>query len=115
LGFAGHSHVWRRVGLSPAKDRKRLYAQIPWDVDVLVTHGPPFGILDTAPISGLHEGCSELLDAVERVRSKLHVFGHIHTAYGIFQTEHSTFVNASWLGTHNDPDKAPFVFEMTRK
>jgi predicted phosphohydrolase len=102
-------------GLSSAKDRKRLYARIPWDIDVLITHGPPFGILDTAPISGLHEGCHELLDAVLRVQPKLHVFGHIHTAYGIFRTEHTTFVNASRWGLHHDPDKAPFVFEMTRK
>jgi Icc-related predicted phosphoesterase len=101
-------------GLSSAKDRKRLYAQIPPNIDVLVTHGPPFGILDTA-ISGLHEGCPELLDAVEQVRPKLHVFGHIHGAYGVFKAEHTTFVNASWLGPHDDPDKAPFVFEMTRR
>jgi Icc-related predicted phosphoesterase len=102
-------------GLNSAKDRKRLYARIPQNIDVLVSHGPPFGIRDTAPISGLHEGCYELLDAVLRVRPKLHVFGHIHTAYGIFRTEHTTFVNASRLGLHHDPDKAPFVFEMTRK
>jgi Icc-related predicted phosphoesterase len=102
-------------GLSSAKDRKRLYAQIPQDIDVLVSHGPPFGILDTAPISGLHEGCHELLDAVVQLRPKLHVFGHIHTAYGIFRNEHTTFVNASRLGLHDDPDSAPFVFEMTRK
>jgi Icc-related predicted phosphoesterase len=102
-------------GLSSAKDRKRLYARIPQDIDVLITHGPPFGILDTAPISGLHEGCRELLDAVMLVRPKLHVFGHIHTAYGVFQSEHTMFVNASRLGLNDDPDKAPFVFEMTRK
>jgi Icc-related predicted phosphoesterase len=102
-------------GLSSEKDRKRLYGQIPQDIDVLITHGPPFGILDTAPISGLHEGCRELLDAVEWVRPKLHVFGHIHTAYGVFRTEHTTFVNASRLGLDNVPDKAPFVFEMTSK
>jgi Icc-related predicted phosphoesterase len=101
--------------LSSPKDRKRLYAQIPRDIDVLISHGPPFGILDTAPISGLHEGCRELLRAVTRVRPKLHVFGHIHTAQGVFRTEHTTFVNASRLGLHDDPDKAPFVFEMTRK
>lgn len=101
-------------GLSSGVDRKRLYAQIPQDIDVLITHGPPFGILDTAPISGLHEGCRELLDAVELVRPKLHVFGHIHTAYGVFRTEHTTFVNASRLGLHDDRGKAPFVFEMTR-
>jgi Icc-related predicted phosphoesterase len=102
-------------GLSSEKDRKRLYARIPWDIDVLITHGPPFGILDTAPISGLHEGCRELLDAVTRVQPKLHVFGHIHTAYGVFRTEHTTFVNASRLGLHDDRDKAPFLFEMSRK
>jgi Icc-related predicted phosphoesterase len=100
-------------GLSSAKDRKRLYARIPWDIDVLITHGPPSGILDTAPTSGLHEGCHELLDAVLRVRPKLHVFGHVHGAYGVFQTEHTTFVNASLLGLHGDLDRAPFVFEMT--
>jgi Icc-related predicted phosphoesterase len=76
-------------GMSSAKDRKRLYAQIPEDIDVLITHGPPYGILDTAPISGLREGCGELLDAVIRIRPKLHVFGHIHGAYGVFRTEHT--------------------------
>jgi Icc-related predicted phosphoesterase len=102
-------------GVSSAVDRKKLYAQIPWDIDILVSHGPPFGILDTAPISGSHEGCRELLDAVAQLRPKLHVFGHIHTAYGVFRNEHTTFVNASRLGLHDDPGKAPFVFEMTRK
>jgi Icc-related predicted phosphoesterase len=102
-------------GLSSAKDRKRLYAQIPLDTDVLISHGPPFGILDADPVSGLHQGCHELLDAVMWVRPKLHVFGHIHGAYGVFETEHTTFVNASRLGLHRNPDDAPFVFEMTRR
>jgi Icc-related predicted phosphoesterase len=102
-------------GLSSAKDRKRLYARIPWDIDVLVSHGPPFGILDTAPISGLHEGCRELLDAVTRVKPKLHVFGHIHTAYGTYQTEHTIFINAARLGLHDAADKPPFVLQITRR
>jgi Icc-related predicted phosphoesterase len=102
-------------GLSFAKDRKRLYAQIPQDIDVLISHGPPLGILDSDPISVLHAGCTELLDAVMRVRPKLHVFGHVHGAYGVFQTEHTTFVNATLIGVHGAVDRAPFVFEMTRK
>jgi Icc-related predicted phosphoesterase len=102
-------------GLSSAKDRNRLYAQIPEDIDVLITHGPPYGILDLGAGSHLHQGCPELLDAVMRVRPKLHVFGHVHGAYGFFQTEHTAFVNASLLGLHGDLDRAPFVFEMTRK
>ena len=102
-------------GLSSAKDRKRLYAEIPQNTDVVISHGPPYGILDTAPVSGLHQGCRELLDAVTQIRPKLHVFGHIHDAYGVFQTEHTTFVNASRLGLHDDSDKAPFVFQMARR
>ena len=102
-------------GLSSAEDRKRLYARIPEDTDVLITHGPPFGILDSGPDSGLHSGCRELFDAVMRVRPKLHVFGHVHGAHGIFQTDHTTFVNAALLGIHGDLDKSPLVFQMTRR
>jgi Icc-related predicted phosphoesterase len=102
-------------GLSRAKDRKKLYAQIPLDTDVLISHGPPFGILDADPVSGLHQGCHELLDVVIELRPKLHVFGHIHTASGVFQTEQTTFVNAARLGLDQDPDEGPFVFEMTRR
>jgi Icc-related predicted phosphoesterase len=101
-------------GLSSAADRRQLYAQIPEDTDLLITHGPPFGILDIVPGSELHSGCHELLEAVVRIRPKLHVFGHAHGAHGIFQTDHTTFVNAALLGIHGDLDKSPVIFQMTR-
>jgi Icc-related predicted phosphoesterase len=50
-----------------------------------------------------------------RIRPKLHLFGHVHGAYGIFQTEHTTFVNAALLGIHGGLDKSPLVFRMTRR
>jgi Icc-related predicted phosphoesterase len=95
-------------GLSSEQDRKKVYAQIPQNTDVLIGHGPPFGILDSSPISNLPQGCRELLDTVMRIRPKLHVFGHIHGAYGIFQTQQTTFVNAARLGLHDAADKPPF-------
>jgi Icc-related predicted phosphoesterase len=100
-------------GLSSAEDRLRLYARIPENTDVLITHGPPYGILDSD--SGLHSGCRELFDAVIRVRPKLHVFGHVHGAYGIIQTEHTTFVNAALLGVHGGLDNPPLAFRMARR
>jgi Icc-related predicted phosphoesterase len=102
-------------GLSSAADRRRVYARIPEDTDVLITHGPPFGILDSSPDSGLHSGCRELFDAVMRLRPKLHVFGHVHGGHGIFQTDQTTFVNAALLGIHGDLDKSPLVFQMTAR
>jgi Icc-related predicted phosphoesterase len=55
---------------------------IPEDVDVLVTHGPPHGILD-ATGSGEHVGCEDLRRRIEIVRPKVHVFGHIHESRGV--------------------------------
>lgn len=98
-----------------AGDRERLYTRIPEDTAVLVTHVPPFGILDTAPGSEFHSGCRELFDAVMRVKPKLHVFGHVHGANGIFQTNDTTFVNAALLGPHGGINKAPIVLRMSRR
>lgn len=99
-------------GLSSPEDRKRLYARIPDGTDILITHGPPYGILDMAPGSSMHSGCRELLDAVLRVRPKLHVCGHIHGAGGIFATEHTTFVNAALPGVSAELERGPTVLDM---
>ena len=51
---------------------------IPDDVpiDIVMTHGPPSGILDWCPQGTV--GCPNLLKALGRVRPKMHCFGHIH-------------------------------------
>jgi len=102
-------------GMSSASDRKRLYAQIPDDINVLITHGPPFGILDSVPGTDQHSGCPELLEAVMRIRPRLHVFGHIHGGYGVLEAEHTTFVNAALFGQFGSLDKAPITLRMTRR
>ena len=53
-------------------------SQIPDDTDILVTHGPPWGILDYVRYDNMHVGCPSLRRRVDRVRPKLHAFGHIH-------------------------------------
>jgi len=53
---------------------RHAWGQIPAGVDVLITHTPPAGILDISS-SGRALGCAHLLDAVERVRPRLHCFG----------------------------------------
>lgn len=59
---------------------KEVWEQIPNDIDVLITHGPAYGIGDqAAPHKGSeHLGCFDLRQALDRVQPKLFVFGHIH-------------------------------------
>ncbi len=87
------------------KDRgeqiKRYWDMIPSDTDVLITHGPPYGVLDKAmreDFPGAYEnaGCKDLLDAIKRVRPKLWVGGHLHHCGGQTQTIDGTiFCNAA--------------------
>jgi Icc-related predicted phosphoesterase len=66
---------------------------IPANTDVLITHGPPFGILDLCH-HGERVGCLELLKTVEKIKPRIHAFGHIHEAYGTTQIDKTLFVNA---------------------
>jgi Icc-related predicted phosphoesterase len=99
-------------GIPSPGDRKKTYAQIPPGTHVLITHGPPFGILDSSPGSEFHSGCKELLAAVTKIAPRLHVFGHIHGAYGLVQSDGTTFVNAALLGNDGDLAHEPVVLEM---
>jgi predicted phosphohydrolase len=70
------------------------WAKIPDDTAILITHGPPAGILDQTK-RGEFVGCQDLYDRVFRVRPRLHVFGHIHEAAGRRDIDGIAFVNAS--------------------
>lgn len=73
------------------------WACIPYKVDVVVTHGPPRGILDTTD-RGKHIGCEHLRDRIKEVTPKFHIFGHNHNRYGTVATVGETvYINASIL------------------
>jgi Icc-related predicted phosphoesterase len=84
---------------------------IPSATDVLVTHGPPAGILDLA-VSGEHVGCADLLQRIETVRPRVHVFGHIHEAAGVLEHQGTTFVNASICDVDYRPTGTARVIDL---
>jgi predicted phosphodiesterase len=72
--------------------------QIPEDTEILITHGPPFGHLDTVKSNPtFNTGCELLRERVDVVRPKIHVFGHIHTGYGYKFDGNTHFFNAAVL------------------
>lgn len=67
--------------------------KIPHDVDVLITHGPPKGILDY--VAGRNVGSETLLQKIGALFNlKLHLFGHIHRTRGYIKKNDTYFINA---------------------
>lgn len=85
------------------KDIRRHWDMIPDCIDILITHGPPQGILDCDQ-HGESLGCHDLFEAVVRVQPSLHVFGHIHASYGIDKFGDTIFMN---VGKDYHPKKNP--------
>jgi Icc-related predicted phosphoesterase len=73
---------------------REKWALVPEGIDILVTHTPPFGIGDRTS-RGESVGCEDLLEAVLRIKPRLHVFGHIHEGYGQYNKNGILFINAS--------------------
>ncbi|CAF1325763.1 unnamed protein product [Rotaria sordida] len=90
---------------------KEAWSQIPKDVDILITHGPPTNILDENT-RGIHVGCAQLLARIITNKPRLHVFGHIHEAYGRIDQGSTIFVNASICNLNYEPIQAPIVVDL---
>ena len=57
-------------------NRRLLWANIPRKLDVLMTHGPAYGVLDLA--HNQHLGCEALRDRIREINPGFHLFGHVH-------------------------------------
>jgi calcineurin-like phosphoesterase family protein len=101
-------------GLISDRDRARLYEQIPNDTNIVITHGPPYGVLDQAPGSEYHAGCPQLLAAMQRVKPRLHVFGHAHGCFGMMDTPETLFANVALLGSDGSLSNPAVVLQMNR-
>lgn len=70
---------------------------IPDDTDILITHAPAYGILDTLE-DGDMVGDVPLMKRLNTLPNlKLHLCGHIHPSYGTIQVGNTIHVNGSIL------------------
>jgi Icc-related predicted phosphoesterase len=95
-----------------------IWSQIPDNIDILITHGPPKGILDRVfdPHVGEdpHVGDVNLLYHVKRGLPRVHIFGHIHEAYGSYirDTWTTRFYNVCICDVHYQPSNPVTVFDL---
>jgi len=84
---------------------------IPRDIDILITHGPPFGILDYT-VQNVNVGCEVMLEELKRIKPKIHCYGHIHYAYGMREIDGTTFINAANLGENYRYQNKPITVDF---
>lgn len=94
------------------KEISAYWDQIPQGVDIVVTHGPAYNILDKT-FSGQNVGCQDLLGKIIEVKPKVHICGHIHEGYGAITIDETRFINASVLNERYIMKNKPIVFELS--
>jgi Icc-related predicted phosphoesterase len=97
--------------LEDEAEATQLWDQVKGPVDILVTHGPPYGILDRTS-RGSQVGDKMLLKLVEKLKPKYHLFGHVHNSHGKLIKGNTTFANVAQYD-YAELGGKPFVFEYT--
>lgn len=91
---------------------RKKWEAVPAGIDILITHGPPLGILDFSHFGNEHVGCADLRQELSRIKPKLHCFGHVHGAYGTSTWANTLFVNASICDEAYVANHPPILVEM---
>jgi len=93
-------------------DIDRHFQKIPDETSILITHGPPRGVLDAVAHDQRHVGCPALLRHVKRVMPRVHAFGHIHEGYGRLDKDGTAFLNCSQVDLRYVLTNRPHVVEL---
>lgn len=99
---------------------KAKWDKVPAGLDLLITHGPPFGILDmtdgrySLDKKGIHVGCKHLRNLVSDlgIAPRHHVTGHIHHAHGMMMSSRTRFYNVAICDEEYQPTQPVTEFEI---
>lgn len=93
---------------------KEKFDLIPKNTNILISHGPPAGILDDAD-DAYKLGSPELLEAINNLPDlKVHIFGHIHESYGKKEINKIKFYNVASCNIDYDKNNLnpPVIIEI---
>ncbi len=95
------------------RDMEEHWKYMPTEIDILLAHTPPAGILDKSSEQRAL-GCKYLLTKVEAIKPRFHLFGHIHSSYGLVKIRDTEFINGANLHSIKGLVNPPIVFEFEK-
>ena len=103
--------------LNRGPELQEKWALIPSETDVLITHGPPMGIGDLTHRQGsleaVNTGCIDLKrEVLDRIKPKVHIYGHIHEGFGSRGIQETHFINASILNERYQIQNKPIIIHL---
>lgn len=102
--FHGINPRCKAFTMSSEKELRKKWALIPNDTNILVTHSPPYGILDRVEYIEENVGSPSLLERVKQIKPKIHAFGHIHQWGGQYiDTPHTISINGAYVDEFYQP------------
>lgn len=122
--FEGMNPDCKSFTLDTEEELEEKFVLIPDDIDILITHSPPYGILDAVESGKLlrdvniylwteHTGSEYLREVMFRIKPKLMVFGHIHEWGGkMIDLVTTKCVNASHVNENYQPVNKPIRIEL---
>lgn len=107
--FCGWGHSY-----NSSLEAQEIWSKIPSDTNLLITHGPPYGMLDMTFYGQKSVGCFDLRERINQLdRLAVHCFGHIHEQYGFTKNGDKLFINASSCSLQYSPVNRPIVVQLS--
>jgi Icc-related predicted phosphoesterase len=103
-------------GFNLTEDKLKLvWDKIPADIDILLVHSPPFGIMDMTQHPGYpckRIGSRSLAERIKVIRPKYVVFGHNHGEPGVIERDGITYINATLVDDSYIVKNPPIMIEV---
>jgi len=110
--YVPYSNNWSFMYQRCSLEAKNIWSKIPYNLDVLITHGAIYGVLDRNS-SDIRCGCEVLAREIMKKKPKRHLFGHIHGNGGLSITQANIdFYNCSVLNEEYKLTNKPTILEI---
>lgn len=105
--FEGMNPKYKAFTVDTEAELEEKWEKIPKEIDILVTHSPPFGMGDEVFPDKKNVGSTSLLAKSFEIRPEYHLFGHVHEGYGHTTVRLMTFINCSYVDQYYHPINKP--------